>query len=67
MHLSPPGGLGSVRSKAVVRCRLLLPFGSLNCCMFLCTLFYVHSSFVIILMGKGESWLLCSVCIPGVS
>ena len=41
--------------------------------MFCCTLLYVHSSFAIILMGKRErerereSWLLCLVCLPGVS
>ena len=30
-------------------------------------LLYVHSCFAIILMGKRESWLLCLVCLPGVS
>ena len=28
--------------------------GSLNCCMYFCTLLYVHSIFAIILMGKRE-------------
>ena len=43
--------------------------GVCNCVMFCCTLLYVHSSFAIILMGKGElfalhslsSWCLVSV------
>ena len=37
-----------------------------NCSMFCCSLLCVHSSFAIILMGRG-SWLLCLVCLPGVS
>ena len=37
-----------------------------NSSMFCCT-FYIPSSFAIILMGKRESWLLCLVCLPGVS
>ena len=41
--------------------------GVCNCSMFRCTLFYVPSSFAINLMGKRESWLLCLVCLPGVS
>ena len=41
--------------------------GFCNCSMFCCTLLYVPSSFTIILMGKIESWLLCLVCLPGVS
>ena len=28
--------------------------GSLNCCLFCCTLLHVHYSFVIFLMGKRE-------------
>ena len=40
--------------------------GVCNCSMFCCTLLYVPSSFAIILMGKRE-WLLCLVCLPGVS
>ena len=27
---------------------------SFNCCMFCCTLFYAHTNFAIILMGKRE-------------
>ena len=38
-----------------------------NCSMFCCTLLYVHSSIAIILMGKRERWLLCLICLPGVS
>ena len=38
-----------------------------NCSMFCFTLLYVHSSIAIILMGKRESWLLCLICLPGVS
>ena len=34
--------------------------------MFCCTLLYVHFSIAIILMGR-ESWLLCLICLPGVS
>ena len=36
--------------------------GVCYCSMFCCTLLYVHSSIVIIL-----SWLLCLICLPGVS
>ena len=35
--------------------------------MFYILLLYVHSCFAIILMGKRESWLICLVCLPGVS
>ena len=35
--------------------------------MFCCTLLYVPSSFAMVMMGKRESWLLCLVCLPGVS
>ena len=38
-----------------------------NCSMFCCALFYVHSSFAIILMGERERRLLRLVCLPGVS
>ena len=41
--------------------------GACNCSLFCCTLLYVHSSIAIILMGKRESWLLCLVCLSGVS
>ena len=41
--------------------------GLSNCSMFCCALLYVHSSFAIILMWKRDSWLLCLVCLPGVS
>ena len=41
--------------------------GVCNCSMFCCTLLYVHTSIAIILMGKRESWLLCLICLPGVS
>ena len=34
--------------------------GNCNCSMFCCTLLYVHSSFAIILMGKGELVVLLS-------
>ena len=40
--------------------------GVCNCSMFCCTLLYVHSIFVIILMGKREL-VDCLVCLPGVS
>ena len=39
--------------------------GVCNCSMFCCTLRYVHSSFAIILLGKRESYLLYSFCLPG--
>ena len=38
--------------------------GICNCSMFCCALLCVHSSFAIILR---DSWLLCFVCLPGVS
>ena len=41
--------------------------GVCNCSIFCCTLLYVHSSIATILMGKRESWLLCLICLPGVS
>ena len=40
--------------------------GVCNCSMFCCTLLYVHSCIAIILMIR-ESWLLCLICLPGVS
>ena len=39
--------------------------GVCNCSMFCCTLLLVPFSFAIILMGM--SWLLCLICLPGVS
>ena len=44
----------------------LARLGVCNCSMFCCTLLYVYSSIAIILMGR-ESWLLCLICLPGVS
>ena len=35
--------------------------GVCNCSMFCCSLFYVHSSFAIILIGKGELVALLSL------
>ena len=35
--------------------------GACNCSIFCCTLLYVHSSFVIILMGKRELFALLSL------
>ena len=75
MHLSPPGALAAVRSRAVVLLLLTFLFivtpivGGCNCSMFCCTLLYVHSSIAIILMGKRElvallnlsSWCLMMV------
>ena len=56
MHVSPPVALATVRSKAVVLLLLIITsiVGFCNCSMFCCALFYVHSSFAIILMGKRE-------------
>ena len=52
-------------------CLLLLPLWEYvpNCSMFCCTLFYVHSSFAIILMGKRKLVALLSLsswCLLGV-
>ena len=60
MHLSPllPAGLGfgpSLDDGSVVVDLLFIVtpiVGVCNCSMFCCTLFYVHSSFAIILVGK---------------
>ena len=60
MHLSPPVAYAAVRSNAkgsvVVDFLLIVTptVGVCNCSMFCCTLFYVHSSIAIILMGKRE-------------
>ena len=72
MHLSPPVAFASVRSKIVVlllliRCWLLLPLW--DSVIILC---FVVRYFVSILVLKSswwgrESWLLCFVCLPGVS
>ena len=53
----PFSGVGSV----VVDCLFIVTpiVGFCNCSMFCSTLFYVHSSIAIILIGKRESWLLC--------
>ena len=62
----------AVPSKAVVLllltfCFIVTPIvGVCNCSMFCCTLLYVHSSFVNILMGKRELVALLN-CLPGVS
>ena len=45
----------------------ILCLNSQSCSLFCCTFLYVHSSFAIFLMGKRESWLLCLVCLLGVS
>ena len=64
MHLSPPVAYAAVRSKAVVLllltfCLLLLPlWESVIGSMFCCTLLYVHSSIIIILVGKRERELV---------
>ena len=62
MHLSPPVATAAyaVPSKAVVLllltfCFIVTPIvGVCNCSMFCCTLLYVHSSIIIILVGKRE-------------
>ena len=36
--------------------------GVCNCSMFCCTLLFAHSS-----IDGEESWLLCLICLPGVS
>ena len=60
--------LAAVYSKAVVPLLLIVTpiVGFCNCSMFCCVLLCVHSSFAIISMER-ESWLLCFVCLPGVS
>ena len=57
-----------VKGKKVVKLLFIVTpiVGVCNCSMFCCTLLYVHSSIAIILMGR-ESWLLCLICLPGVS
>ena len=72
MHLKPPVALAAVRSKALVlllliRCLLLLPLW--DSVIVLC---FVVRYFVSILVLQSsrwgrESWLLCFVCLPGVS
>ena len=60
MHLSPPGGLGCCPflgggSVVVDFLFIVTPIvGVCNCSMFCCTLLYVHSSIIIILVGKRE-------------
>ena len=72
MHLSPPVALAAVRSKAVVLllltfCLLLLPL-----CESVIVLCFVVRCFVSVLVLQSswwgrESWLLCLICLPGVS
>ena len=69
-HLGPRQGLVAVRPQTVVVDTLLIVtpiVGFYNCSMFCCALLCVHSSFAIISMGKRKSWLLCYVCLLGVS
>ena len=55
MHLSPPVDLAAVRSKAVDPLLIVTSIVKFcNCSMFCYASLYVHSSFSIILMGKGE-------------
>ena len=60
MHLNPPVALAAVRSKAVGSVVVYSLFivtsilGFCNCPMFCCALLCVHSSFVIISIGKIE-------------
>ena len=75
MHLGPPGGLGCCPfwgggSVVVDFLFIVAPVvGVCNCSVFCCTLFYVHFSIAIILMGKRElsallnlsSWCLVMV------
>ena len=53
----------AVRSKAMVLLLLMSTpiVGSCICSLFCCALLYVHSSFAIILMGKGELIALLSL------
>ena len=67
MHLSPQVAWAAVRSKSVVLFVVdFLFIVTLIVAMFCCTLLFVHSSIAIILMGR-ENWLLCLICLPGVS
>ena len=44
---------------------IVTPFvGICNCSMFCCALLYVHSSFVIFLVGKRERELVALLCLP---
>ena len=72
MHLSPPVAKAAVRSKAVVLllltfCLLLLPLW--ESVIVLCfAVRYFMSILVLQLSCWGrESWLLCLICLPGVS
>ena len=72
MHLSPPVALAAVRSKAVVLllltfCLVLLPLWES-----VIVLRFVVRYFMSILVLQSswwgrESWLLCLICLPGVS
>ena len=48
----------------LIRCWLILPIQDSVIVLYFVSL---HSCFVIILMEKREIWLLCLVCLPGVS
>ena len=71
MHLSPPVALAAIRSKAegsvvVYSFLIVIPIVKFcNCSMFCCALLCVQ-----VLQSSrwgGESWLLCFVCLSGVS
>ena len=69
-HKAQPGGFYGFFEDGFYVGFIVTPIvGVCNCCMFCCTLFYVHSSIAIILMGKKEliallnlsSWCLVMV------
>ena len=72
MHLSPPVAWAAVHSKAVVLllltfCLLLLPLSEsvIGLCFVVCyfmSILVLQSSW-----WERESWLLCLICLPGVS
>ena len=63
MHLRPPVAKAAVHTKvAVLLLFIVTPIVRVcNCSMFCYTLLYVHSSFAIILMGKGKLVALLSL------
>ena len=69
----PPGGLGCCPfwgggSVVVGFLFVVAPVvGVCGCSVFCCTLLCVHSGIAVVLMGRGGGWLLCLVCLPGVS
>ena len=72
MHLSPPVALAAVRSKVVVlllliRCWLLLPLW--DSVIVLCFVVHYFVSIVVLQSSRcgRDSWLLCFVCLRGVS